>query len=308
MVSIFKTEEIRAHEIAHSAVDKVLNNPAGPFSKNLVFPSDNFNKNLGWISFTELTQELDQDGLVLSTPRRGSSVYLYIPKEGLTVNDKADYANAEFGLTGQFIENTPIDQLNIVKGIEEGGKALTDAAMAFTGQTKNVGIITKVLQQTRLQNTNIGQAVRTRIGRTANPHVRAVFNQVSRREFSYAFELVPNNEKENRMIKNIVKFFRANLYPETENLENTSGELLLEDYVYKFPNKFDIEYWFDRQRIGHKLKHCFLTGVKVSFNNQGSMTFYPDGGFISTRLELQFAEERTLSKKDILDDTDGVGY
>lgn len=308
MVSILKTEEIRAHEIAHSAIDKVLNNPAGAFSKNMVFPTDNFNKNLGWISFTELTQELDQDGLVLSTPRRGSSVYLYIPKEGLTVNDKADYANAEFGILGQAIETLPINEVNIVKGVEEGAKALTDAARAFTGQTKNVGLITKVLQQTRQANTTYGQAVRTRLGRTANPHVRAVFNQVSRREFSYSFELVPNNEKENRMIKQIVKYFRANLYPETENLENESGELLLEDYVYKFPNKFDIEYWFDRQRIGHKLKHCYLTGVKASFNNQNSMAFYPDGGFISTRLELQFAEERTISKKDVLDDTDGIGY
>mgnify|MGYP001226936870 CR=1 FL=1 len=251
-MTLFPTEETRSFD--PSDIVNILPFNVRGGNKYLHFPTDNFNKNLGWISFTELTQELDTECLVLSTPRKGKSVYLYMPKEGLTVADKADYANSEFNLLGQAIENTKLEDINIVKGIEEGAKALTDAAMVFSGQSKNIGIITKVLQQTRLQNSTIGQAIRTRFGRTANPHVRAVFNQVSRRTFSYSFELIPNNAKENRIIKEIVKFFRANMYPETENLENEEG-VLLEDYVYKFPNKFDIEYWFDRQRVGHRLKH-----------------------------------------------------
>ena len=268
----------------------------------LRYPLDNFNKNHGWINFTELTQELNNDGsLTLTTPRRGTTVSLYIPKEGLVVADKAEYENIDFGVLGTFTETAAREDINVLEGVEAGARAISDAAMVFAGQTKDVGLITKVLQRTRnIVPDSVSGAVRTRIGRTANPHIRAVFKQVGRRSFSYQFEMIPNNPKEARTIKNIIKFFRANLYPEVEGPY---------DYVYKFPNKFDIQYRFgDRKRIGHKLKYCYLTDVKATYNNQGSMTFYPDGEFISSRLELTFTEERTISRQDVLDETDGVGY
>lgn len=281
----------------------------------LRYPVGQLDKTHGWVLFQEVEEipvrdQNDNDTLLTKPHLTGNSVRLYLPKEGIKVDDKAEYEGASLGLLGNVIENTDIRNVNVVNALDAATKSVTDAfdVLSNPGEA-NKSLITKVIQQSKLITpANVNAAARSRIKRTANPYLRAVFNQVSRRSFTYQFEMIPNNPQEARMIKEIVLFFRKNLYPETEGLDNAGDDF--KDFVYKFPNKFRIHYDFNGKKIGHKILDSYLESVSVVFNNQGSMTFHPDGEFLSTTLQLQFTEERALSRKEIdpRNYDDGLGY
>lgn len=285
-----------------------LNSPTltGKFMR---YPEGNFTKNHAWIVFRELKDVSDPDKILKTkVVPTGNVIYLYLPKEGIQVSDKATYENASLGLLGKFVETN--DDLNVGHFLDLGTKSITDAFSSLTNlQESNMPIVSKMLQT--LKNVTPGpvnQGAISRIKRTANPQLRALFQQVDRRSFNYSFEFVPDNPREARNIREIVNFFRKSLYPEVEGIPD--GGEIFSDFSYKFPNKFEIGYYFDNKRIGHRLLPCYLESVKVSYSNQSSMTFYPDGEFVSTKIDLGFIEESALSKErvDPANYTDGVSY
>ena len=52
--------------------------------------------------------------------------------------------------------------------------------------------------------------------------------------------------------------------------------------------------------IGPKIKSCYLTSITTNFN-PSSMAFHRDGEPVEIDLSLNFTEETTLNKQDILD-------
>ena len=283
--------------------------------KRLRYPQGSLDKTHGWILFQEVqdvaVRDADDNDTLLTRPHlTGNSVRLYLPKEGIQVQDKAQYDNASLGLAGKFIETADIRNINVVQALDGATKSITDAfdVLSNPGE-QNKSLITKVIQQAKvITPQNVNAAARSRIKRTANPYLRAIFEQVSRRSFNYSFEMIPNNPQEARTIKEIVAFFRTNLYPDVEGLDNAGTNFT--DFVYKFPNKFRIHYDFDGKKIAHKMLDCYLESVSVSFSNQGTQTFHPDGEFLSTKIDLSFTEERTLNRNDVdpSKHDDGVGY
>ena len=279
----------------------------------LRYPNDNRFRHHVLTTFTLLREETKGDGRTASTTRGTRSVSLYLPKAGFQVEDVASYSGGGIGEVGRFIvdadENAGETGGRILKDFAE---SVTDAVLFTSGKTAvndaNSAAIAKLLQRARLQDTKVGRAVRTKFGITANPHLRSVFDQVELRKFGFEYDLVPNNAQEAQTVKRIIRFFRENLYPETIGVQDAP------DIAYRFPTKFEISYTFQGKRIAHRIKPCYLTRVKTQFNNQGQ-GLYHDGEFISTKLELGFQEETTLSKKDVqgvdADGAlleDGVGY
>lgn len=276
----------------------------------LRYPTGGFDKTHGWIVFRELKDTIDRDTLLTKTTPTGNVVVLYLPQDGIQVKDQAQYENASLGLGGNIVERGDLNKFNAEEALNYVTKSISDAVSVISDPSKaNLAVVTKVIQQAKtFAPANVSSAARSRIKRTANPYLRAIFEQVNRRSFNYAFEMVPDNAKDAKVIKDIISFFRTNLYPEVEGLPD-QGEIF-SDFVYKFPNKFQIEYYFDSKRIGHKILPCYLESVNVNFSNQSAMTFHPDGEFISSKLDLSFIEEKALNKNDI-DPTkhdDGIGY
>jgi len=265
------------------------------------------------VTFTLIREETQADGTVATTTRGTRACSLYLPKAGFQVNDEASYSGTGVGAIGKFIIDSDASAAEQAASIgRDFTESITDAVLFASGTTQrneaNTAVIAKLLQRARLQDTNIGRAVRTKFGVTANPHLRSVFDQVNLRNFGFEFDLIPNNPQEADTIKQIVRFFRENLYPETIGVQEAP------DIAYRFPTKFNISYTFQGKRIAHKIKPCFLKQVKTNFNNQGQGLYY-DGEFLSTRIELAFQEETTLSKKDVqgVDSSgalfsDGIGY
>lgn len=300
------------HPTVENGVNDFFGNPTtGRNAKILRYPDGNFSKQHGWVVFRELTEVNDPEAtLKTRTVPTGNSVYLYLPKEGISVGDKADYESASLGVTGTIIETADTSDLNIGTALNVGTKSISDAFVVLSDpEASSLPLVSKMLQTLKnITPQPINQGARSRIKRTANPQLRALFNQVDRRSFSYSFEFVPDNPKEAKLIREIVNFFRKNLYPEVEGIPD--GGEFFSDFVYKFPNKFEIEYYFNQKRIGHRILPCYLESVKVQYSNQGTMSFFPDGEFISTKIDLNFIEERALSKERIDPNnfSDGVSY
>lgn len=263
----------------------------------LKYPLDDFFRHHVSVTFTLLREETRDDGSVATTTRGTRACSLYLPKSGFQVTDSASYSGGGVGAIGKFIIDSDANAAEQAAGIfQDFSESITDAVLFANGTTQvnetNTAVIAKLLQRTRLQDSQVGRAVRTKFGVTANPHLRSVFDQVNLRNFGFEFDLIPNNPQEAQAIKNVIRFFRENLYPETIGVEDAP------DIAYRFPTKFDIAYHFQGKRIAHRIKPCYLTQVKTAFNNQGQGLHY-DGEFLSSRIELAFQEETTLSKKDV---------
>jgi hypothetical protein len=106
--------------------------------------------------------------------------------------------------------------------------------------------------------------------------------------------MIARNKREATTIKNIVKFFRQEMYPEVIPLGSSGVPL-----AYKFPNVFDIEIrnaYF--QNPGFKIQRCYLRDVQTSFNSTAAGMF-EDGQFVEVDVTLSFVEITALDKQKI---------
>jgi hypothetical protein len=226
------------------------------------------------------------------TIQQGNSrdfVTLYMP-QAIQVRDGVVYDNADLGLTGGAIE----------RGMQSGGGALSGAFSAIKADASAFidtfigggGGSVAALRASRFFGDEVQGAVRSALRVTPNPNTRALFRSVPLREFTFQFRLTPESPKESEQIKEIIKWFRTELYPENINVEGFS-------VGYKFPNPIDIKILYDGQLIPEaKILPAYLRDVTASYNTQG-MSFYQGGDWTSVDLSLSFMETIPFGKKDI---------
>ena len=105
---------------------------------------------------------------------------------------------------------------------------------------------------------------------------------------------VPSSKKKEE-VKNIIQFFREELYP--SEIFDTIGDTKI-SLGYNFPNKFQISVEYDDEEIATKIKPCFLRDVGTTYNPQ-TMAMHKDGGFSEIEMTLNFQETKTLSRTDV---------
>ena len=227
------------------------------------------------------------------------SVALYMPTP-VTIADQVSINNADLGILGATTA-TAMEQGGDVTAalgaaIGSAGKSLVD------GLKGNLSGDAAALVTSRVAAGLPGQtdAVRGALRVTPNPNTRMIFKAVNIREFSFDFKMVPTSVEEQQHIKNIVSFFRTNLYPETIPLEGFDTSV---SAGYKFPNLFQVNLMYDGRDLGEKnpnlsFKHMYLKSFSASYNNTGG--FYEDGEFNEVSIQVSFAEEFTLDKKDAM--------
>ena len=151
------------------------------------------------------------------------------------------------------------------------------------------------------------------------------------REFGFTFEFVPDSTEEAEIVDDIILFFRKNLYPEYSNYDQegepgfkADGSISPADRIaYKFPTLFKIQASYVAEERGpdgettrrlkstidngtkktpfsHRYKNCHLKSCQVTYDSTEAMTLRPDGRFPARRLVLQFQEEETLAKNDVI--------
>lgn len=319
----------------------------------LQFPSSSNNTNRAWIRFKQIYYQWDANSSTGLTRRPGQTVYLYLPGT-IQVSDGASYANTNLGIIGSAVEaGIEGGALGAASGTDRdgtlsqmlqfGGQMYSDVVRTgselFGGQAVNPALLIKAMQKTRLGGTPLGQGVRAAARMNVNPHVRALFENVNPRSFSFEFDMVPNNELESRNAKEIVKFFRKSMYP-TYAEDETGGASVAGDtfstdqarnsIVYQYPPKLQIDMFYEMKqenidragleeiggdareafsldlddsrslvRIGPKILPVHITGVNTSFDSGGAFAYRPDGTPIGTKISVSVSEDRTLIAGDI---------
>jgi hypothetical protein len=225
----------------------------------------------------------------------GRQVSLYIPA-GIQFRDNVAYDNMQIGGMGAAAEaglksgsgavNALLQQTGKTLGSAFSGAANTEVAKLAT-----VKLMGKFPDEISGAFKSAGQV-------TTNPNTRVLFKEVALREFAFAFKFVATSQREAEEIKEIIKLFRTELYPENINVEVAGSQVSV---GYKFPNKFQLSLEYKGEEIATRIKPCYLRDVSVTYNNT-AMAMHSDGNFQEIEMSLSFQETRTLNRKDVEED------
>ena len=128
------------------------------------------------------------------------------------------------------------------------------------------------------------------------PNERTLFERVNMRTFQFQFKMVARNQRESTEVKNIVKFFRQEVYPEAIRITEGGAP-----FAYQFPNVFTIDI---KNRSGYNpgfnIGRCYLESVNTTFNSTAT-GLYNAEEFVEVDIVLNFREITVLDKSKVRD-------
>ena len=227
-----------------------------------------------------------------SIPITTSSISLYLPL-GLAFRDNVTYENFDLGAAGATMEAGLGFAESMVKGL---GSFVSNLTSGDNGDLAKLAGV-QLASQFGSFGAEAQAASKLAGGVTLNPNSRILFKQPNIREFTFAFKMIAKSKKEAREINEIIKLLRTELYPDeiTANVGDASISL-----GYKFPNKFNIAFEYDGDKIPGlaKIKPCYLRDVSTTFN-ASQMAMHEDGNFMEVDMTLSFQETKALVRKDV---------
>jgi hypothetical protein len=236
------------------------------------------------------------------TPRkteyRGVNIKLYLPV-ALQQNDGFNIATPELGQIGAAAAATASQGKGVVSalasGMERAASSIIDlVGGSLAGDAARLAS-SQLAGKVPVVGAELGAAAQISGAVTVNPNVRSAFRGVALREFSFSFKFIARSKAEADMVEQIIKSFRTYAYPESIEAGGISAG-------YKYPDMFEIHVSHEPSSkiIGTKMKECFLKSIATNYN-PSSMAFHKDGSPVEIDLALNFVEEKTLSRKDIVE-------
>lgn len=246
------------------------------------------------------------EGVRLETGGRNSrtaldTATLYLPNQ-INFRDAAEYQNVNLGMIGAgaalaLREGGSGGEL-ISRALSSSIPSFEDLQDAFVNGLRSETAQVAALRTLGRVSEGVGGAIETETGITLNPNRRSTFKGIGLRRFNFSFQLIPTSAAEALRIREIIGFFRHNMYPDVKgqvgNIPGTSA-------AFTFPSKFEISMVYGRKRVGAMTLPMFLEHVNVTYN-PNSMAFHTDGEPQETVVDLAFIEERALTKPDIVRD------
>ena len=223
------------------------------------------------------------------------AVSLYLPTT-LQFNDRINYADTDLGMTGGAAYNA-IRAGGSGRDILRSGFDSFISAFGSLGDAFAYGLSSEAAQVAALRlvsaSSELTGAVEVGTGVTLNPNRRSTMKDVPIRNFQFTFKLIPTSEAEYQAIDGIIKFFRAEMYPESKSAAGVP-------VAFTFPSKFFIKMDYNGKRVGTGILPCFLESTNVVYN-PNNMAFHKDGNPQEVDLTLVFREERALTKQDVIE-------
>lgn len=223
----------------------------------------------------------------------GRKCTLYLPMS-MAFTDRVTYNNVDLGILGAGVE----------AGIQAGGNLTTDVLKsAFLNQFHgisdviNYGLGSPGAQVAAMRiasklNTGVAGAISSTTGIALNPNKRAILAGPEIRTFRFTFKMIPDSHEEAEEVKRIVRFFREEMYPESQREAGINA-------AFRYPSIFDIQMKYKNKDVATYIKPSYLTDVAVVYN-QSSMAFHSDGNFQETDITLSFTETVALTAQDIV--------
>ncbi len=135
-------------------------------------------------------------------------------------------------------------------------------------------------------------------GYVRNPQLELIYSSPVLRRFNFDFRLIPRNETESVIIKNVITAFKRNAAPLVAK-EAAGGRYMVP------PNQFTIEFFSGGTATNgtsndylFKTKNCVLTSIGVDYAPNGYATF-KNGAPVETRLSLSFQEVEIMDREAI---------
>lgn len=230
------------------------------------------------------------------------SVVLYMP-EDISTGYKANWSGKSFSNIGRDVMAT--------FGSTDAGQvlenALNTAGDSFSQAIHNTGA--KVISETiskitgeQLSNNDIFGAAR---GVILNPNVELLFGGTDLRNFQLRYKLVPRNDKESPVIKQIIDSFRKAMLPRFGNgsdigIFGMANNNDANNFI-KVPNVCKVSF----MRGGGpntdvpQYKMCAITQVDVNYTPDGTYATYGDGSMVAIELTLSFQETKLIFAEEV---------
>tara|TARA_R110000803_G_scaffold97888_5_gene166001 strand:- start:3144 stop:4211 length:1068 start_codon:yes stop_codon:yes gene_type:complete len=241
-------------------------------------------------------------GKGINMPLTSKKIDIYLPIS-FNATDTMTYDSPSIGSAGAILGNS----LNQASGGSVGevlGGAVGDFINLFQGAGGVGANSLAKLGAAKLAKrgpTEVGDGVASSLRVTVDPNIRTLFRGVQVRQFAFQFKFIAKNSKEAKEIKDIIKRFRFYAYPESIGFQGSGQEISV---GFKYPHPFEIRAsYMDAEGkstpIGPLMKDSYLTSITTNYN-PSTMAFHQDGEPVEIDLSLNFTEETTLNKKDIL--------
>ena len=157
-------------------------------------------------------------------------------------------------------------------------------------------------------NITLNQILARGENQILNPNMELLFSGPTIRNFKFSFKMTPRDESESRAVKNIIRTFKQNMAPQTNN-----------NYYLQSPNIFELRYMQTNNPKGepephqflHKFKQCALTDMTVNYTGENIYATYADGTPVSMIMDLTFKELEPIYSSDYTETSEGqigVGY
>ena len=251
------------------------------------------------------TAEFRAESIITTEKKRNSlsSCKMYMPSS-IAFQDGVSYSTADLGFVGGAGSAGISNGQGMVESLAAGGfqslgnfydalKGSVSQDAARLGATRLAGLAGK--------NGAIDGAVRGSLRTSPVANMTMLFDKPQLRTFSFSFKMQPVSEKEAKMVSEIVKFFRTELYPDAFNTDTLGG--ISVPFGYRFPNEIKISLHYGKNKINSgknfiKFKPCYLTNFQATFNSP-SASFFKGGHFQETTISMTLRENELLNKKDI---------
>lgn len=214
----------------------------------------------------------------------GEAIDIYLP-QGIQKSDAMTYANNDFKKLGLAVEmgSRAWKDGNLERAKDQIQRIIGD--VAGNPYRETAAKVVQVLTDTKSQSYITRQSL--------NPNTKVMFERVNIRTFNFSFNFIPNSKAEADTIREIIKMFRVNMYPEV------SDEFSL---FMKYPPQFEITAYpaGDKTETENHIKWlpAYLTSTQHNFNSTAT-TYHQDGAPVDSTLSLTFTENVTMSKKDV---------
>ena len=230
-------------------------------------------------------------------------------QQSLTFQDGVIYNEANLGISGSAL-GAVTQGKNPFEGIMGANGQLSRAAAGIAAETvaKNAASLAGAAVGSQAGTVGaafgfgalggvgegVGAAIKNASRVTTNPNQRTLFEKVRMREFNFTFKMIANNSKEAQEVRNIVKFFREEVYPESIVVNEVP-------LAYEFPNIFEIEIKNHLDDTpSPKIQRCYLESIQTVYNATAN-SMHTDGNFVEVDVTLNFKEIVAMDKKKVRD-------
>ena len=264
-------------------------------------PFQGINKSAATSSSTALAaynQSATDEKFYKKTSRQ--SVILYMP-EDISTGYKANWSGKAFSNIGRDALATA-GSGDIMEGLANLGNL---GSTALGQLIPNIGnkVIESAIGKITGEQIGANEIFSSTRGVILNPNVELLFGGIDLRNFSLNYKLVPRNDTEAGIIKQIVDTFRKAMLPnfaDGDELTFSGAENIQNNFI-KVPNVCKVSFMKGggRNEFVPQYKMCAITQVDVNYTPDGTYATYGDGHMVAIELSLAFQETKLIFSEEV---------